>query len=558
MHDQRTSSSGPRPPAPRPFGRGAARAARFAAAFFAASAAAAAPAGAQPRAPAIVDAAEVEGAVLALQGDELLLDLGSTQGASDGAAVEIWRPLKVKHPVTGKVLTDRFRIGALELLQVRSNLSLARASGALTRPAAVGDVVILARRAAPAAPAGPAPGAAAAAPEDPDARAVSEMFDALRGADLATRIAHYEEYAKSNPKGRYVRVLGEEAAALRELHEHRAKAAEKVLPEVRGFSWPKEAIAGQPLRLAVEANDATTGMVLHVRRRGAPSYVSHPMAPISRGYFAATIPAAEVVAPGIEYFMEGIPESGKPIRVMGGGDAPRHLDVFEPPKPTAPRRLPMKVEFSAEYADYNRWRHNDYVFQTEGFFGIRYGDKGIRALRLGFGVYRGRGGGVDDLDKLDMEGRAVGLTYGYVETEIGFVSAFSIIGRGAVGLVDTGISGGGQILLRIGNDLKTNLLLGGELLGGVGLRGIAQLELNTFERFPIVLRSEVTNQPAGVTASSTSDNTSSSTGNVGGRGIVQLGFRVTPALVVAVRGSFQGRNIQHAGPGLGGLVAYQW
>jgi hypothetical protein len=119
------------------------------------------------------------------------------------------------------------------------------------------------------------------------------------------------------------------------------------------------------------------------------------------------------------------------------------------------------------------------------------------------------------------------------------------------------VAGGGQLLFRIGSDLKTNLLLGGELLGAVGLRSISQLELRSFERFPIAFRLEVTNQPAGA-AKVVDPGTSSGAGQVGGRGIVQVGFKVIPELVIAVRGSFQGRTISHAGPGFGGAVGYTW
>src|SRR5262249_12060269 len=144
-----------------------------------------------------------------------------------------------------------------------------------------------------------------------------------------------------------------------------------------------------------------------------------------------------------------------------------------------------------------RFRGNDRAWQTEGDVGVRFGDVGVRALRTGFGVYRGIGGGIAELDQQGAEGRKVGLTYGYIETELGATQTFSVIGRTVVGLLDRGISGGGQILFRIGNDRRTNLVLGGELLGGVGLRSITALELNTFPRFPILLRTEVTNQPAG-------------------------------------------------------------
>jgi len=327
---------------------------------------------------------------------------------------------------------------------------------------------------------------------------------------------------------------------------------------VVAFAPPLEALAGSPLRIAVELNGVAAGAVLQVRRKGVPGYTSLPMTSLGNGYFAVLLPADMVVGPALEYFIEGASVRGKASAIEGTADLPRELDVFEPPRPYAPRKLPSHVEIATDYADYNRLRHNDYTWQTEGWFAVRYGDVGVRALRSGFGVYRGVGGSVDDLDKLNLSPRSVGLTYGWLEAEFGIVRAFSLGGRLAVGLLDGGISGGGQILLRIGSDQGTNLLIAGEVLGGLGLRGITQLELATFPRVPIVLRTEVTNQPAGTTPDTASPSTSTGAGNVGGRGIVQVGYKFTPEFLVALRGSFQGRTISHAGPGFGGAVGYSW
>ena len=103
----------------------------------------------------------------------------------------------------------------------------------------------------------------------------------------------------------------------------------------------------------------------------------------------------------------------------------------------------------------------------------------------------------------------------------------------------------------------------GEVLGGVGLRGILELDIAPRGRVPVMVRSEVTNQPAGSGASRGQDpslavNESVAAGDVGVRGILQVGYRFAPPLVVALRASYQGRTISHAGPGLGGAVEYRW
>jgi hypothetical protein len=89
-------------------------------------------------------------------------------------------------------------------------------------------------------------------------------------------------------------------------------------------------------------------------------------------------------------------------------------------------------------------------------------------------------------------------------------------------------------------------MVGGEVLGTVGLRGIVQLDWRTIPRVPIMLRSEVTNQPAGTG------------GDVGARAIAQVGYEIVRDLTVDARLSYQGRTINHAGPGAGLGVGYQW
>jgi hypothetical protein len=86
---------------------------------------------------------EVTGVVISIDGTDIIIDLGKKQGMADGDVLELWRPLKIKHPVTGKLIVDRFKIGAIKITQVRDVLSLARPSVALSRPVEAGDVVVL-------------------------------------------------------------------------------------------------------------------------------------------------------------------------------------------------------------------------------------------------------------------------------------------------------------------------------------------------------------------------------------------------------------------------------
>ncbi len=62
-------------------------------------------------------AKDLSGVVLTLDGGDVIVDLGTKQGIADGDTLELWRPLKVKHPVTGKLVIDRFRTGSLKVTQ---------------------------------------------------------------------------------------------------------------------------------------------------------------------------------------------------------------------------------------------------------------------------------------------------------------------------------------------------------------------------------------------------------------------------------------------------------
>jgi hypothetical protein len=540
-------------------------------------------AAAQPRSPSGQGDLEIIGTVLAVQDEnaitdeerELVVDLGADRGGSEGLLVELWRPLKLKHPVTGKLIVDRFRIGTVKLGQVRPTLALASAAGSLARPATAGDLVILRRarveaspvpapvaptRTSPTAPPGPAAPSAA----ELEVREVSELFDSLAGKDPVERIRKYEAYVRANPSGRFARVLYEEAASLRKLlkkeEAQQVGVPEEPVPTAVSFQPPPGAMEGMPLRIAIELSDVATGAVIHLRPAGRQAYVSVPMVATGRGYFSVSLPAERVVAPRLEYFIEATVPGGKAFPVEGSGGEPRVVSVTDTALAKPRGDLSTSFVLMTDYADFNRLRGNDYVWQTEGYLGVRYGDRGVRALRSGFGVYRGRGGSIEELDRAKdaLDGRKVGLTYGYLETEFGVSPSFSLIGRLAIGLLDDGVTAGGQAFFRVGSDLGTNLLLGGEILGGVGLRTIAQLELNVFERVPIVIRAETTNQPAGGAPDPDDKGVALGDSERGTRTILQVGYRVLPALAVSIRGSVQGRTINHAGPGMGGGLSLRW
>ena len=379
-------------------------------------------------------------------------------------------------------------------------------------------------------------------PTDPDASALASLMTTLVATEPEVRARAYESFGQAHPSSRFKAVLHEEAVALRST---RVRETEPRRGEV---SMPKldRVRIGEPQRFAVELDARFVGGVVHVRRKGAPGYRSLPMESVGPRYWAATLPGDAMTDSGMEYFVEGVSTNGAPTALIGTADTPRQVEVDPPTLYVRKGETALaQVSLQSEYASFNTKRANDYVWQTEGSVGWRLRDQGIRAIRSGFGVLRGEGGSLDDLDKLGKAPQTVGLTYGYVEAEITLASSYAIIARPVLGLREQGITGGAAAFVRIGNDLRTNLLVGGEILGGVGQRGIVELDWRTLRRVPIVLRTEVTTQP-------------STSGDVGARTIAQVGYQLLPELTVAVRASYQGRTINHAGPGAGLAVSYQW
>lgn len=511
-----------------------------------------------------------EGVVVQVEDSDLVVDLGAARGLSDQDVVEIWRPLRVRHPVTGRTIVDRFPIGRLRLVQVRPNLSLAKPDGSLARAPQVGDVLLWEtassskatekRTAPPPALAPPrrsiASTAPAASPEsarasaaDEEGAALSQLFESLRGATVEKRIQAYDDYASAHSSGRYSAALSEEATSLRGLlHPEPAAVTVTVMQEpepiTAQFQAIDRAVAGEPLRLAIATGGSVTGAVLHARTSGKATFSSVPMTKVGDQYWAGTVPGDAVQSPRLEWFVEAIGSDGA-HPVAGDPTAPQATQVQDV-RPSAARKVLGEAQIWSDYASFNVRRSDDYVSQTEGVMGARFDDVGIRAVRTGFGVYRGAGGTLQRLDVQGLPGTPVGLTYGYLEGEVGVAPTFSLAGRAIVGLREDGLGGGASAFLRIGSDLATNLMLGGEVLGGIGLRGIAEFDWRSFYKWPVMLRSEVTNQPAGVGS------------DVGVRLIAQVGYRVLPHLVVALRASYQGRTINHAGPGAGAALEYAW
>lgn len=332
----------------------------------------------------------VTGWVVSIDGPDVVIDLGTTQGLHAGDTVEIWRPIKLKHPVTGKVITDRFRTGDLTLNQVRGNLSWARPVGTLERPVAVGDYVQRtlvsegvgdsAASNAPAltrenpkgtAPADTQPSVTTpaqprnAVPSDTDALQVAQLFESMQGRPPLERASEYENFVRTR-RTRFARTLLEEAAMLRALSDG-SEGATAETGVVHQVTIPEFVRPNRPLVIGLWMPGKHAGAVLQVRAESEPSYQPLPMQMTSQDYYEAEIPA-DMMKPGaIAVLIERVEADGKAYPLTGSPSQPIHINVRSEPDRKQSVINHGMVRLVTDYADWNRGRGNDYAWQTEGW-----------------------------------------------------------------------------------------------------------------------------------------------------------------------------------------------
>ena len=94
-------------------------------------------------------------------------------------------------------------------------------------------------------------------------------------------------------------------------------------------------------------------------------------------------------------------------------------------------------------------------------------------------MYEGEGVSLAAVDT-DVASSRSTVIYGYHELEFEIVRALHVMVRGALGVHGDGIVGGAQLRLRIGEERRTNLVLGGDLFNQIGQRAFPQPWLSIF------------------------------------------------------------------------------
>jgi hypothetical protein len=521
--------------------------------------------------------------ILHIDGDEIVIDAGRARVESAHELI-VYRAIEVRHPITRKLLRDRFVIGSLQVVQPGEALSVTKASGAPAHPFAVGDVVEL--RAPPPTAAGE-PVAATLAPDASSAPAQAAATDLPAGApgsstatltaerellsywyaslaqDPERRARLYLAYLQRNPSSPYKDFVAGEIRYLRELdaklmQQSRTAQAAPARP-TRAATVDMLAVTGaqadRELQLAarVRPGPGFRGLVLHARPLEDAGYRSFTMQLDARGHARVRIPRELLRAPGLAYFIDAVDSAGQSGAVIADAEHPK-LVVVRGPRPT-PKHVERatRARFSSELASFDSTNARDYFWVNEGDFLYRVRHGALYGVRLGYGHFRGEGGTVQELDVDKLQPQPAGFSYGFFEAEFALHRLLGAALRGTLGLgrpeqagsQRDGITGGFQVRARIGEADGTRLVLAGELMPEIGQRAFIGLAWEAIARVPMSTEIVVTDQPV-------------NSDELAVRLIYEIGYRFSDRVSVALRPSYQLRTIRHAGPGIGVAATFDW
>lgn len=496
------------------------------------------------------------GYVVWIEADEVYVDIGAVTGVAVGDPMRVARPISLRHPVSGKRVTDELPVGTLAVARVGDAMSMAPLAPGLAGAVAVGDVVevlIADRDPAPAAPP-PEPAPPAPPPEplqeaDPQTRAVLAAWERTAGQPIDARIAVWERFLDDQPDSPYAAAVRGQLETLHGLRAAYPPDAAAGGPRIAGIEHaaPRFATYGEPLGLAfaLRRPEALVAAWIHFRRLGDETYRRADLARDGDGYLRVSLPGDAVLDPGLEYFVEAAPDTGVVGAAVGTASAPIAVDVSPPPVPElfVDRRLRSRVSVRTSYLDFGTFDdragdHRDRFWVFEADFLLRLRTH-LYAVRSGFGVINGRGGFGDDTAP-----ESAGFNYGYTELELRANAPLSLATRLIAGLGKDGLGLGVEARLRAGREDATNLSFAISSLEEVGFLSEIRMQWAVVPELPVGLGVAVTDRPT--------------RGDLGVVLAADVGWGGWRGLQPTLRLSYQGRNLDHAGVGAGLGMVFDW
>jgi hypothetical protein len=292
---------------------------------------------------------------------------------------------------------------------------------------------------------------------------------------------------------------------------------------------------GVPLALSVYAPAPLAHPMLMYRAIGEHVFAALPFAAKPDSYYVATMPAAAVQAPGMEYYIVvDMPDEPRQL-AFATPEQPMRVDVegrFNETNELARYGVRDEMSTDAELVNYtSQGGQRDYYYRAEGdylhrIFGTVY------SMRFGAGYVHGVA-----VDGETMP-TTVGFLYAYSEAEFRSSSfPIAFIPRVIFGVDDNGVGGGFEARLRLGDELGMNFEGGVTVLSELGFETFTQLTMHPSRSVSVALAAYLENLPL--------DNA------LGFRSYADVRYRFARATSVLVRLGVAARSIETIGPDIG-------
>lgn len=505
-------------------------------------------------APALVHAQDeiARGSVVKIEAQEIYVSFGRDKGIAPGAALRIKRAISLHHPVTKAIVEDWIPIAAASVTDAGAMMSRAVVGTAVSE-IQVGDVAeVLVDRPEPAPP------TAEQQHVDPATAEVLGLFAGQVGRSIDERIAAWEHYLSirgGSPYAAAIRRDLDELHALRDQLQPPKSPRQGVVANVDHEAM-KVAAAGHaiPLVFVLDHPDRVASAYLNYRPRGAKSYRSVLLVREHDIYLRGAVPGELVTAPGVDYFVEVSSPSGRSGLALGSPQVPVEVDVAEAPLlekfGAVPGRSSVRLTF--DYLDFgnldrrggdrtDRQEHAtvDFTYRLKGF---------VESVGVGYGVYAGQGGYANLTWDATNPLPETAFHYGYADVEVGGHDAdgihYSVGGQLIAGVGRDGFGMGGEGRVRVGEREATNLQLIARTVDRVGFLSEVRLGTRPADQVLVGVSVGATNQP--------------NEGDIGVKLGTELELLASESVSLLVRGSWQGRSINHGGLGGGAGLGFRW
>ncbi|MBV8756953.1 MAG: hypothetical protein JO257_06755 [Deltaproteobacteria bacterium] len=493
-----------------------------------------------------------KGTVIKIEAGEVYVSIGRDKGVEAGSALRIKRAIALHHPVTKAAVDDWIPVASASVTEPGAVMSRA-VIGDEAAQIQVGDIAeIYIDR----------PDAPPPTPEqqhvDPQTAEVLGIFASQVGKSLDERIAAWERYLSMRPGSPFapgIRHELDELHSLREQLNPPKTPREAAIVHVDHASAPTAA-QGEPLALVfvLDHPERVASAYLHYRPRGAKSYRSVLLVREHDIYLRGTVPADIVAPPGLDYFVEVSRPDGRQGVALGTARDPIAVTVEEPPLLDKLAPLPMRsgVRLAFDYLDFGNLdsrsgdRTDRLIHATTDFTYRLPGH--VESVGVGYGVYAGQGGYANETWTPDNPMPRSGFHYGYADVEVGDRTPdgvhYSAGGQLIAGVGRNGFGMGVEGRVRVGEREGTNLALIGRTIDSVGWLSEVRFGTRPLQQMLLGVSVGATNQP--------------NDGDVGVKLGTEVELLASDNASILLRGSWQGRTIDHGGLGAGAGLGFRW